>query len=130
VKLFPVDEAVPGRIRLITQRVNPDTRLVDVFVTPDSREGLLLDGFMRAELVTDTKNALIAPRDAVLSDEGAFTLFTVKDGKAIKHTVTVGLQNDSETAVSAADLHAGDTIIVQGNLEVDDNMAVQTEQNQ
>jgi RND family efflux transporter MFP subunit len=127
VKLFPTDDAVPGKIRLITQRVNPDTRLVDVFVTPDSRDGLLLDSFMRAELVTDTKNALIAPRDAVLPDDSGYTLFTVKDGKSVKHTVTIGLHNDTQTAVSAADLHAGDTIVVQGNLELDDKVAVQTE---
>ncbi len=125
-QLFAGDAQMPGKIRLITQRVNPDTRLVDVFITPSSRDALLLDGFVRAELATDTKTALIAPRDAVLPDDNAFTLFTIKDGKAVKHTVTVGLHNNQEVAVTGDDLHTGDTVVVQGNLELDDQMAVTT----
>jgi RND family efflux transporter MFP subunit len=130
VHLFPGDgsEAVTGKIRLITQSINPDTRLIDVIVTPDSRGALVLNSFMRAELITEEKkDALIAPHDAVLPEGDGYTLFTVKDGKAVKHTVTLGLQNNLQAAVSADDLHAGDTIVVQGNLELDDQMPVKVE---
>lgn len=130
VRLFPGDgsQALAGKIRLITQSINPDTRLIDVIVTPDSRDGLMLNSFIRAELVTEEKKeALLAPHEAVLPEGDGYTLFTVKDGKAVKHTVTLGLQNNLQAAVSADDLHAGDTIVVQGNLELNDQMPVKVE---
>jgi RND family efflux transporter MFP subunit len=130
VQLFPVSGSdtnpTAGKIRLITQRVNPDTRLVDVFVTPQNTDNLLLEGFTRAELSIGTRKALIAPRQAVLPDEDGYTLFTVKDGKAVKHTVRIGLENDQEVEVIGDDLAAGDTVVIQGNYELDDGMAVAT----
>jgi RND family efflux transporter MFP subunit len=131
VQLFPNNDtdSVDGKIRLITQRVNPDTRLVDVFVTPASHDALLLDGFVRAEITTvAARAALIAPRDAVFPDDDGITLFTVKDGNAVKHTVTIAAQNDRQTAIVSSEVHAGDTIVTQGNLELEDGMAVTTEE--
>jgi RND family efflux transporter MFP subunit len=119
-------DPIDGKIRLITQRVNPDTRLIDVFVTPATRDLLLLDCFVRGEITSNTKSALIVPRNAVLPDDDGQTIFTVKDGKAVKHTVTITLQNDQETAIVSNDLHPGDTIVTLGNLELEDGMAVTT----
>jgi membrane fusion protein (multidrug efflux system) len=127
--LFPnnSDDSVNGKIRLITQRVNPDTRLVDVFVTPEKRDALLLDGFVRAEIVNSTKAALIAPRNAVLPDDEGLLMFTIKDGHAVKHIVTTGVHNNDEVAVTAEGVNAGDAVVVQGNLELEDGMLVTTE---
>jgi membrane fusion protein (multidrug efflux system) len=128
VELYPSnrtsDEAITGKIRLITQRVNPDTRLVDIFVTPDNRDALLLEGFVRGEIVTQTKTALIAPHDAVLSDDEGLLVYTIKDGHALKHLVTTGAHNDKEVAVISNDLHPGEPVVVQGNLELEPGMPV------
>ncbi len=56
VSLFRVHMAgapsITGKVRLITQRVDPDTRLVDVYVSlPDEKE-LWLDSYFRGELKT------------------------------------------------------------------------------
>jgi RND family efflux transporter MFP subunit len=128
VQLFPSTgnstEPITGRIRLITQRVNPDTRLVDVFVAPDSRESLLLDGFVRGEILNNAKASLIAPHNAVLPDDEGLLVYSIKDGKAVKHVVTTGAHNDDEVAVISNDLHTGERVVVQGNLELEDGMAV------
>jgi RND family efflux transporter MFP subunit len=127
----PSDEdagALPGKIRLITQRINPDTRMVDVFAAPDSDPILLLDAALRAELTTQSRpQALIVPREAVLPDEDGLLLFTVKDGKAVKHVVKTGLHNDKEVEVISDDLKPGDPAVILGNLELEDGMSVKTE---
>ncbi|HSV14365.1 MAG TPA: hypothetical protein VLI90_08905, partial [Tepidisphaeraceae bacterium] len=136
VELFPIsagagededEEPIAAKIRLITQRVNPDTRLVDVFVTPDTPAGLLLDSSLRATLTAEGRQGLIVPRDAVLPDEDGLLLFTVQDGKAVKHVVKQGLKNDKEVEVIGEGLKAGDTVVIVGSLELEDGMAVTTE---
>jgi RND family efflux transporter MFP subunit len=116
-----------GKIRLITQRLNPDTRLVDCFVSLQSHDSLLLDAFVQAELTTQSKRTLIVPRSAVLPDDDGPTLFTVKDGHAVKHTVKLGLQNNSDVEIFGDGLNAGDVAVIMGNLELEDGMAVATE---
>jgi RND family efflux transporter MFP subunit len=124
----PADEdagMLPAKIRLITQRINPDTRMVDVFAAPDSDQNLLLDGALRAELTSQAKSqAMIVPREAVLPDEDGLLLFTVKDGKAVKHVVKTGLHNDKEVEVISDELKPGDPAVILGNLELEDGMSV------
>lgn len=120
-------DGIPGKVRLITQRVNPDTRLVDVLVTPESHDALLLDGFVRVVLQAETKQALIVPRDAVLPGEQDYELFTVKDGHAVKCPVKLGLQNDREVEVIGEQLKVGDLVVTLGNYELEDGMAVSGE---
>ena len=71
---------------------------------------------------------MLVPRSALLPSDQGYVLFTVKDGHAVKRTVAVDLQNGTDAAVSGEGLHAGDIAVVQGNLELDDGMAVVTEE--
>jgi membrane fusion protein (multidrug efflux system) len=131
VKLTLVGDAVTdslnGKIRLITQRLNPDTRLVDCFIALQSHDSLLLDAFVQAELTTQSKRTMIVPRSAVLPDDDSLTLFTVKEGHAVKHTIKLGLQNDSDVEIIGEGLNAGDVAVIVGNLELEDGMAVAPE---
>lgn len=119
-------QAIEGKIRVIGQRVDPMTRLVDVMVSPPADAKLMLEEFVTGELTVSSAQALVVPRDAVLPDEErAYELFTVRDGKAIKHIVKLGIENDQETQVIADDLKEGDLAVMVGNLELEDGMAVQ-----
>jgi membrane fusion protein, multidrug efflux system len=118
------DDGEGGKIHFIASRINPETRLIDVLITPDSHDSLVLDSSVRAELVTNTKQALIVPRSAVLSEDNTYSLFTVKDDHAVKHVVILGLKNENEVEVTGDGLKDGDAVVVQGNMELEDGMSV------
>jgi multidrug efflux pump subunit AcrA (membrane-fusion protein) len=67
------------------------------------------------------------PRSAVLNDGEHYNLFTIKDGKALKHIVNIGLQDESSIEVISSELKANDPVVIEGNYELDDGMAVAPE---
>jgi RND family efflux transporter MFP subunit len=129
VGLRPVDNAesepVVGKIRLIGRRVDPASRLVDVMVTLPQDSKLILESFVSGKTSRAAAEGLLVPRDAVLpSEEAAYELFTIKDGKAVKHSVKIGVENDQQVQVIADDLNEGDLVVVVGNYELENGMQV------
>lgn len=118
---------VEGRVRLITQRVNPASRLVEVFVAlpPDTR--WLLEAYVRGRASVNEKQALVVPRAAVLPGEEKHILFTLKDGKAVEHEVEIGLENDEVMEILGGEIKAGEEVVIQGNYELEPGMAVEIE---
>jgi membrane fusion protein (multidrug efflux system) len=120
----PGTRTVPGTIRFIASRVNPQTRLVDVFVAPDPVAHFVLNEYVRGDIVLAAREAWVLPRAAVLPEEGREILYAVEGGRAVKHTVTIGLQNDREVEVIGDDLKAGESVVVVGNSQLQPGMAV------
>ncbi len=123
---LPAAKPIEGHVRLITQRVDPETRLVDVYVTLPNDTHLMLDAYLRVELKTLAHETLVAPRGAVLPTGDGNVLFTVKDNHAVRHVVQIGIQSGRDTEVIANDLKPGDEVVVRGNYELSDGMAVAT----
>jgi membrane fusion protein, multidrug efflux system len=122
----PTAPKVDGTVRLVTRRIDPTTRLVEVYVALPEGTKLLLDGYVRGEIQRTEKNALAVPRSAVLPNESReFEVFTVADNRAVKHTVKIGAENPKEIQVIADDLHEGDPVVTVGNYELEDGMAVE-----
>jgi multidrug efflux pump subunit AcrA (membrane-fusion protein) len=119
-------QPIEGKVRLITQRVDPDTRLLDVYVSLPNETNLLLDSYFRAELQTQAHETLVAPRTAVLPDGEKHILYTVKNQRAVRQEVQVGLESTNEIEVIGKDLRAGEPVVVRGNYELSDGMAVAT----
>ncbi|UKL13702.1 efflux RND transporter periplasmic adaptor subunit [Dissulfurimicrobium hydrothermale] len=115
---------IVGRVRAVSKMVNPSTRLLDVFVSLPSSLGVMLNEYVRGEIRLFSRKGLLVPRDAVIPEDKAFVLFTVKGGLAKKHIVKVGLENDGEVEVMAGDILKGDMAVVLGNYELKDGMAV------
>ncbi len=89
----PASPALSGTIRKISHSVNPASRVVDVFVSlPPSRK-LLLGQSVLGKITVASVQGLVVPRAAVLPEEDKFVLFTVENGRAVKHVVKVGLDN-------------------------------------
>src|SRR5207302_1772834 len=69
ITIFPVNDPtapkVEGSIRLVTRRIDPTTRLVDVYVALPEGTKLLLDQYVRGEIERTEKNALVVPRSAL-----------------------------------------------------------------
>jgi RND family efflux transporter MFP subunit len=129
VRLRAVDRSggadIVGRIRSIGQQVSLDTRLVEVLVAlPDKTDGMLLNQFVHADIEIRGTRGLIVPRSAVLPQEDRFWLFTVHDGRALQHTVVLGVETDSLVQVNGAGLAAGDSVVILGNYELTDSMRV------
>jgi len=120
----PVSEPVKGRIEIITQQIDPLTRLLNVFVRPELNQTLLINDFVDAQIIISSSNVFVVPQQAVLPDDGGYSLFTVENGHAVKHQVQVGLSNDTQIAVLAADLKEQDEVVVLGNYELEPGMLV------
>ena len=68
--------------------------------------------------LNDIPGALVVPRDAVNDSPNGSFLFVVKDGKAEQVLVDVQTDDGTNAAVSGAGLHAGDQVVVEGQLRV------------
>jgi RND family efflux transporter MFP subunit len=119
--------SIPGRIRLISHQLNPSSRMVDTFITLLNRCLLPLDTYVRGRIIIGSRQVLTVPRSAVLNDGEHYNLFTIKDGKALKHTVNIGLQDESSIEVISSELKANDPVVIEGNYELDDGMAAAPE---
>lgn len=131
VRLAPVNQTLAnsftGHIRLITRRVNPDTRLVNVFVSVPRKVPLILNGYVQGAVVIARKQTLVVPRKAVLPSGGHWVLYTVVHGHAVRHVVRLGLRNDHGVEVIGQGLKPGLPVVVAGNYELTNGMAVHLE---
>lgn len=117
---------IASTVRSAGAALDPATGATDVRVPVPADAPLFLGEHVRASIELQKKdNALVAPRSAVLPDDDKQILFTVKDGKAVKHEVKLGLATDDLVEVSGTDLHPGDLAVTLGNYELEDGMAIQ-----
>lgn len=126
VRLTPVFDAgrqVEARVAAVHGMVDPRTQLVDVVVR--IRAGKLLPGMrVRGEITLATRTGWAVPRSAVLRDGGGEYLFQVKDGVARRVAVTVESDGDELLGIVGAALDPALKVVVQGNYELSDGMAV------
>jgi len=131
VELYPVNapekRATQGEIALITQRVNPQTRLVDVFVTPHDGIALMLNEYLESHVVLASDSGFVVPRSAVLSQEGNHIVYTVRQDRAIRHVVNIGLETPDQVQILGDGLREGDRVVTTGNYELSEGMAVMVE---
>jgi len=121
----PTQKAVMGSVRLVTQKIDPSTRLVDVYVTMPGGSGLFLGGYVKVMIELSHADALVAPRSAVLPGEDGWQVFTIADGKAVLHAVKIGILNDNEAEVLDSNLKSGDAVVTVGNYELEEGMAAE-----
>ena len=120
----PGSAAVEGTVRLVTQRVNPTDRLVDVFVSLSPGTRLLLAAYVRGEIAIASHETLVVPREAVLPNESDFTLYLVHDDRAVEKKVKLGLETVSEVEVIDSSLKEGDRVVTVGNRELSDAIEI------
>ncbi len=123
----PSSNEVTGMIRKISRAVNPETRLVDVFVTLPGSARFLLGEYIMGRITAASSRGMVVPRSAVLPENGHYVLYTVKNGHAVKHVVQVGIKNASEAGISGAGIVPGEEAVYLGNYELKDGMAVAVE---
>lgn len=134
VRLYQVNAAekkmINGKIGLVTHRVNQQTRMVDVFVIPQTGKDLLLNQYVEAIIIVRSDEGFLVPCSAVLPEDSNYVLYTVENEHAVKHVVNIGLRNSQQVEVVSDELRQGQQVVVAGNYELKNDMAVNVEQKQ
>lgn len=123
----PAVEAKPFELVVsqVQDAVDAKTQLVDVVaLLPRTAVAPLAPGMkVRARLQVGEVSAVAVPRDAVLSDEKGDYVFQVASGKARRVPVHKTLDDGTRVAIDGLQELAL-PVVVQGNYELEDGMAV------
>src|SRR5258706_15351338 len=94
--------SLPGRTILIKARV------------PNSEHQLQAGMFIEARLATNIRpNAVVVPEDALMPMQGATFVWAIKDGKADRRQVSVGVRTAGWAEIQSG-VEAGDSVVVGG----------------
>jgi len=123
--LFGAGQGVTATVDQVNSVVDPQTRLVDVIVhLQDGNARHFLPGMrVKGTITLKATRSLAVPRSAVLHDSKGDYLFVVRHATAHRVNVHEGLEAGSLVGVSGK-LSAGETVVVEGNYELSDGMAV------
>ncbi len=104
-----------GRIVRVQPLVDEDSRSFQVVVQLPGRDDLVGGLFARATVrVGLAKDALVVPPAALVrdgSDPSQANLFVVRDGKAERHTITLGVETP-DGVQATNEIHAGDAVVL------------------
>jgi membrane fusion protein (multidrug efflux system) len=84
-------------------------------IVPNPRRELASGMFIEARLATSVRpNAIVVPEDAILPMQGATYVWLVKDGKADRRQVTLGVRTAGWAEIVGGGIEAGDQVVVGG----------------
>jgi membrane fusion protein, multidrug efflux system len=115
------DQTFEGHIERISPTADPVTRQVSIFVTISNKSGRLVAGlFAEGRVTRASRVGLVVPTNAVnLNSPKEPWVLRVKDGKADKVNVTLGLRDDQTERVEiqaaqgqGGSLNEGDLLLV------------------
>jgi membrane fusion protein (multidrug efflux system) len=132
-------QAYPGRvfvgvISFVDSRIDPVTRAISLRAHLDNQEQLLRPGMLlHINIAQPERNALMLPERSIAplrSDQFVFVLDAPNaEGKIIAHKrkVTLGLRTNGRVEILSG-VTAGDTVVVDGSMSLQDGMAVKVQQ--
>jgi RND family efflux transporter MFP subunit len=108
------DQKFEGHIERISPTADPVTRQVSIFVTIPNKGGRLVAGLFAEGRVTRVAHeGLVVPINAINLTSSSPWALRVKDGKADKVNVTIGLRDDQTERVELRDgVQDGDLLLV------------------
>ena len=137
VMLKPKDEAqilvksiskksTSGKIYAVLPQGDPNTRTFPVRIhLPNPK--LKIKSGMEA-LVTfklsETKNALVVPKDAVVTVQNKLVVYTVVEGKAVPVRVDILGYDDGDASINGK-INPGDPVIIRGNERLRPGVSIQ-----
>jgi HlyD family secretion protein len=128
VKVPTLNKSFDGTVYVVhpTMDATSKSYLVDIKLNDDKHE-LLPGMFAESSLKSEGKQSIVVPADAVLSQPSGNAVFIVKDGKASKVLVKVGVMTSSSFEITSG-LNVGDVLVVKGQELLSDNVPVQVAQ--
>ena len=122
----------------IITEINPlvdDKGLVKVMARLTNKDNTLIDGMnVRVIVEEQLRNMFVVPKDAVVERDGYHVVFIYKEGQAVWTYVDVPYSNINSYAITGCqrketEIHAGDIIIISGNLNLADGTEVKLNNN-
>lgn len=120
VDAYP-EQVFKSKIWKISPVVDLESRTAPIEILISNPKHLLKPGmFARATIVTkESKDVLIIPRDALIKEEDLTFIFVVKDNRALKRKVTIGMGQENLVEIKD-NLDLGEEVIVMGKTRVKD----------
>lgn len=115
------DEAIDGTVLRVDGLVNAKTRLIDADISLPP--GALPGEAFRAVIAVGAFDGWLVPSDSVLTDDKGPYLLQVADQKAVRVAVKP-LGTDGDTAAVNGAIDPQRPVVVQGNYQLSDGMAV------
>jgi len=105
-----------GEVVFVDPVVELPARTILIKARVPNPEGQLQAGmFIEARLATDIRpSAVIVPEDAILPLQGSTFVWVVKDGKADRRQVTLGVRTAGWAEILGGGIEAGDQVVVGG----------------
>jgi membrane fusion protein (multidrug efflux system) len=126
--LFEATWHVEVEVTRVLAMVDPNTRLVEVLTrVPASKSApLVIGNRIKGTITLRQETTLAVSRSAVLTDaEGAY-LFIIREGRAHRVNVATGIEDGDLVAVQGP-LKVGEPVVIAGNYELKDGMAIKVE---
>lgn len=118
--------AFAGHISLINPVIDPSTGTVKVTVEMDPKQPELKPGmFARAEILYDRHNqAMLVPKDAVLVEDAAESVYVISEGKALRRAIKTGYADARHYEVVTG-LKVGEEVVTTGQTSLKDAAKVE-----
>ena len=118
-------ESFTGTVDFIDPVVQLPARTILVkALVPNGRRTLQPGMFIEARLATEVRpNAVVVPEDAILPLSGANFVWVVRDGKAIRRQVGLGVRSPGFVEVTSG-VDAGEQVVVAGQERLSEGMSV------
>ncbi|MGB5107869.1 MAG: efflux RND transporter periplasmic adaptor subunit, partial [Candidatus Zixiibacteriota bacterium] len=109
------DSSYACTITRVASAADPQTRTFTVEVSvPNFDQRLQPGAFAKAKFVVESsESALKVPQSSLVSEEGVYSLYVVKNDTAYARTVDVGLKNEQNVEVLSG-IEAGDEVVYLG----------------
>lgn len=128
VKIPTLNKSFDGTVYTVHPTMDATSKsfLVDIKIKDDNHE-ILPGMFAESSLKSEGKQSIVVPADAVLSQPSGNAVYIVKEGKASKVLVKVGVMTSSSFEITSG-LNVGDELVVKGQELLSDNVPVQINQ--
>ncbi len=119
------ERSTTGVVSSVASVIDPVSGKADVHVKLPHDSPFVVGQHVHASINLETQTAFVVPRSAVLPGASGGIIFLDRAGKAMRCLVKIGISSGDRIAIASPELHEGDAVVIQGNYELSDGMAVQ-----
>ncbi|MFZ9842634.1 MAG: efflux RND transporter periplasmic adaptor subunit [Burkholderiaceae bacterium] len=119
IELLDQTRSVQAQVEAVDARIDAEGRFIALRAMVDNSKGQIKPGlFGRAKLnLVEREKALVVSEEALVGERSGFFVWRVKDGKAEKVPVQLGIRLEKSVEVLKG-LSAGDQVVIAGQLKI------------